>query len=307
MTDGESPPATADATPSETVREMRRAVRAVRREGQKAAVVVATVDAALALLATTLFFRVVAIEAVPTSLAVPGAVASLLAVVGERSVGTPTVHGAVYLGLGAGAVVFVADLARQLRKPLVVRFERANPSVAEALRTARDAVDDGADSTMARRLYADVLTRLRETSSLGLVDVRRLALALALVLGISVANVAVVAVDVQVAVDVGGGAGASGGPAPSSEYGGLEDPDSVLGDPTDVGTEGDDLNASIPTSGDGGSGNVSGAPSAYASGGFGGGATVESQQAGFTEQERLEDADLIREYNLRIRETDDDQ
>jgi hypothetical protein len=305
MTGDDSPPGE-DAAPSEERAQMRRAVRAVRREGQKAAVIVATVDAALALLATTLIFRVVALDAVPTAVPLPEAFLSLVAAGTGRAVVTSTVHGAVYLGLAVGVVVFAVDVARQLRKPLVTRFERANPSVSEALRTARDAVDDDADTTMARRLYEDVLTRLRETSSVGLVDVRRLGLALALLIGVAVANVAVVAVDVQVAVDVGGGT-QSDGPARPSEYGGLEDPDSVLGDPTDVGTGGDDINASIPTSGDGGSGNASGGPSAYDAGGFGGDATVESQQAGFAEQERLDDAELIREYNLQIRQTDDDQ
>jgi hypothetical protein len=292
--------------PSEERRRMRRAVGAVRREGRKAAVVVATVDATLALLATTLLFRLVAVDAVPTAVPLPGPLLDLVAAATGRPVAATTVHGSVYLGVAVGAVVFVADVARQLRRPLVERFEGANPSVAEALRTARDAVDSGADSAMARRLYDDVLARLRETSSIGLVDGRRLVVAIFLLAGVAVGNVAVVAVDVQVTVDTDGREQAGGSTQPDN-YGGLEDPDSVLGDPTDVGTGGDDLNASIPTSGDGGTGNASDAPSAYDASGFGGDATVESQQAGFDEAERLEDADIIREYNLRIRETDDDQ
>jgi hypothetical protein len=292
--------------PSDRRRRMRQAVRAVRREGKKAAVIVATVDAAVALLAVTFFFRVVAVDAVPAAVPLPGPLLPLAGSAPGDAATTPTVHGAVYAGVGAALVVFALDVGRQLRHPPVVRFEGVNPSVAEALRTARDAVEDGAETTMAHRLYDDVLTRLRETSSVGLLDLRRLGVGVVLLVALAVGNVAVVTEDIQIQVD-GDGTGGGDGTTRPSEYGGLQDPDSVLGEPTDVGTDGDDINASIPTSGDGGTGNVSSAPSSYDASGFSGDASVESQQAGFAEQERIDDAELIRDYNLRIRQTDDDQ
>lgn len=44
----------------------------------------------------------------------------------------------------------------------------------------------------------------------------------------------------------------------------------------------------------------------YNTGGFGDGTAVEAQRAGFAPSEVLEDADLIREYNLQIREEEDE-
>jgi hypothetical protein len=70
-----------------------------------------------------------------------------------------------------------------------------------------------------------------------------------------------------------------------------------------AGTE--ELDASVDTSGSGsGNGTDAESAAAYADSGFDTDGSIESQRAGFSERERLEDAELIREYNLRIREED---
>jgi hypothetical protein len=96
------------------------------------------------------------------------------------------------------------------------------------------------------------------------------------------------------------------GSSVTDEYEGLQDPDSVLGDAEDVDAGDEAVNATVGSEGGGGNESRS-APEAYDSG-FGGPGTTEteSQQAGFAEQERLEDAELIREYNLRIRQESED-
>ncbi|MFB6161178.1 MAG: hypothetical protein ABEJ61_08385 [Haloferacaceae archaeon] len=275
---------------------MRRGIRAVRREGRKAALIYATVDAVLALLLVNLLLRVTALPSVPSALPVPGAAVA---------VGAPaTVDLAVVAGVVAGIGAFGADLALRLRRPLVERFESVNPEVSEALRTARDAVEAGRESRMATRLYDETVERLGETSSLGLLDLRRIAVTILLVALLAPASVHVVAVDYQVTFDGGEEAPRDGTSTTDSEYEGLQNPDQVLGDPEDVRAGDRSIDTTLPTQGSG-SGNASAAES-YDSGGYAGSAVeVESQQAGFAEQERLEDAELIREYNLRIREEEE--
>ena len=280
----------------ETPRErMERAVRAVRREGQKAALVSATVEAVAALLLVDLTVAVVPVGGVPEQVALPVALHPALA----------SVDTGPLAALVAGVVVFGAGLWLRLRRPAVERFGEVNPEVAEALRTARDAVEDGAESRMASRLYEETVERLAETSSLGLLEVRRVAVALVLVAVLAPASIGATATGVELAVGGADGPTVPGSEAPD-EYEGLQDPNSVLGDPDDVEAGSEELNATVESSG--GGGNASRAASgAYDSGFAGAGsAETETQQAGFAEQERLEDAELIREYNLRIRQDEDD-
>ncbi|MFB6280893.1 MAG: hypothetical protein ABEH40_02610 [Haloferacaceae archaeon] len=291
---------TGDRTPRER---MRRAVRAVRREGRKAAAIGAAAEAVAVVLAANLALDVAA-ELLPGALdrSVP------LPVPGGRPAAAPlpaSVDATVVVAVGAGALAGAVAYRLRVRRPTVERFEAVNPPVAEALRTARDALAAGRDGPMADRLYESVLDRLERCSSLGLLGVRRLAVTVAVVVLLGAANVGVTVVDPGLGLGGGPGepAAASGGApaADSDEYGGLRNPDEVLGDPEDVSAGDETLNASVPARG---SGNGSGSTGSYPTGGFAGSTSVESQQAGFAEAERLEDAELIREYNLRIREED---
>ena len=282
--------------PEELTTRMRRAVRAVRREGRKAAALHAAAEAVAVVLAGNLAMAVAG-DALPDALA-----ASIPLPLPQSRWLPGAVDATALVALGAGAVTAVVAYWLRVRRPTVERFEAINPPVAEALRTARDAVRAERTGPMAERLYESVLARLQECSSLGLIGVRRLAVTLVLVALLGAANVQVAVVDVG--IGLGGSetpeAGAPG--AQDDDYRGLQNPDSVLGDPEDVSEGSEDVNATLPSRG-GGNGSMT--AESYSSSGFADSRDVEGQQAGFAEQERLEDAELIREYNLRIREDDD--
>ena len=315
-TDGESGDRTAarDADPVETdaaaaetdnsTLRMRAALAEVRREGRKVAFLYAALDAALVALAVNLLLRLFRPESLAAAIRFPASVAGTAGVVPR------TIHGASLVGLALGVVAFGAEFLLRTRRPLVEQFESANPSVREALRTARDSVDHGANSAMARRLYEDVLDGLRGTSSFELVGTRRVVVTALLVVVVSLASiqVAVVGLDLTDTFDGGGGDGPQGRPTedPSDEDEELRDGEQILGDAENVSAGDESINASVQGTGSGeGQGGSTAPPSAYDDGGFAD-AAVESQEAGYAEAENVEDADLIREYNLQIRERDDE-
>lgn len=261
--------------------EVANALREIRREGYKIAFIYGIVDAALVTLCVNMVFQ----------LLTPAWV--------EGSIATPVVDVAVpramLVAVGLGLLVLVVETVFRARRPIVEQFEAANPDIREMLRTARDAVAADRNSRMAGVLYGDVLERLRETSSIGLVDLRRLSGTLLVVVLLSVASIQVAVVNIDF-----GGPDASGGPGDrDSSYDGLRDGDAVLGDAEDVSAGDNDLDAEISGSGEGNA-PPGGAPSSYDSGGIPSG-DVESQQAGFSSGERLEDSELIRDYNLELR------
>ena len=277
---------------------IKKAIRAIRREGRQIALIYAVVDgvAATVLLNVALTF----FDAVPYGpYPLPGAFATLVSLLTGVTVTQVTVPGSAVVAAGAGLVVAAAEFGYRIRKPVVEQFEAANPELKEALRTARDAVDDGAETRMALALYEDVLDRLRDASSVGLIDLRRLAATLVLVAAVSLVGVQAAVVDVE--FDPFGDDGqAGGGGARDPTYEGLKDPDNVLGDPEDVEAGDVDLDAPVSTGGSStGEGDAAGR--SYDTSGLSSSA-IESQQAGYAPEEELEDADLIREYNLRIRE-----
>ena len=161
---------------------------------------------------------------------------------------------------------------------------------------------------MARRLYESVLADLKRASSVGLLDLRRVAVTVLLITAVSVATIQVAVVDISLAgLDDGSDSGVQTG-GTDADYTGLQDGSAILGDPEDVPEGSEDLDATIDTSGSGsGDGTDAESAASYEDSGFAGPETVESQRAGFTEREQLEDAELIREYNLRIREETDNE
>ena len=297
------------------------ALREIRREGWKVATVYALVDAALLTLAVNLLLRVTPPPGLPASVPVPAGIADAISATGPP----PSIETAAIVGVAVGALAFAVESALRVRRPLVEQFEAANPEVREALRTARDVAerspasnrnssnsgnvsDDGEETTMAVALYEDVLGRLRNTSSVGLIDLRRVAATVLLVTLVSVATVHVAVVDLEI---TGLGSGPNAGPdanverTPDRQYEGLNDGSSILGDAENVSAGDEELEAELPSQG-GGDGDASAdAPAAYDSGGFSGEASVEGQAAAFGGDDRAEDAELIREYNLKIRSKDD--
>jgi hypothetical protein len=280
---------------------MRRAITEVRREGYKVTLIYAVVDAAFAALVVNLLVQVLKPSQLPTTLPWPTVLFDAIV----RYAGAPPgpLQTSVVVGIAAGVVVFVVEFAVRTRRPFVEQFEGANPEVREALRTARDTVRAGRDSRMALALYEDVLARLRRTSSIGLVNLKRVFLTVLVISVVSVASIQVAVVDLDIGDFDGADAGDTGSDR-ESEYEGLQDANDVLGEPEDVSAGEETLNTTLSTEGGGDDGSASSAP-AYESSGFSGTADVEGQEAGFAESEQLEDAELIREYNLRIRAEDD--
>ena len=288
---------TATETPQSRKR-IEQAIRAVRREGRQIALIYAVVDGVTATVVLNVALTV--LEVVPYGpYLLPNVFATFVSLLTGVTVTQVSVPGSAVVAAGVGLVVAVAEFGYRIRKPVVEQFEAANPELREALRTARDAVADDAETRMALALYEDVLERLRDASSVGLLDLRRLAATLVLVAAVSLVGVQAAVVDVEFDPFDGGGAGGTdGGREPT--YEGLRDPDRVLGDPEDVEAGDVDLEAPVSTEGSStGEGDAAGR--SYDTSGLSSSA-VESQQAGYAPQEELEDADLIREYNLRIRE-----
>lgn len=294
---GDAETAEANDDPQER---MEAALREIRREGWKAACVYAVVDAVAVLLAINLAVTVLDPAWAPAGVDLPASAADRLAAL-PGVAGSASVPGSALLGAGVGLVVFVAEAGWRVRQPLVERFEAGNPSVAEALRTARDAVEDGADTEIARRLYTDVLERLQNTSSLALVDLRRVGLTVVLMLVLSVAVVQAAVFEVTVGGD--GDASVENDTADESvDFGGLQDGSSVLGESEPVASGEENRTAQVESTR--GSDEVEEPEEFPGPGGAGGGTggSVESQQAGFAQPEEIEDAELVREYNVRIRQ-----
>jgi hypothetical protein len=302
-TGGEGP---ADDGRAQARERMAAAIAEVRREGKKAAFVYAVVDAVLIFLLVNLLLTVLSPVELPTQLSVPAAVTDPVGTAVGRSVSGLSFPTGAVVGLLAGGAWFLGEYLYRVRQPLVEQFEAANANVTDALRTARDAVEDGAETRMAARLYEDVLDGLKQSSSVALVDSRRLLGTLVVVILLSLATVQVAVVDIGL-LDRDPVETESPNDRPSN-YEGLEDGDAILGDSEDVQAGDENLTAEIDsTGGDEEVDRSQSFPSSPDTGGPGSGSgTVDSQQAGFAGQEDVEDADLIREYNLRIREQDTD-
>ena len=282
--DPEEPVPVEDVPADELRDRVEAAVDQVRSEARKAAAVHAVVDGAVVLLAVNLVLAVVEVS-------LPGPGWADIALAGV-------------LGLATGVTEFLL----RTRTPLVEQFEAVNPAVREALRTARDAAADGADTRMARRLYADVLDGLRSASSDDLISRRHVSAGVVLVLVLAVGTVGVTAAGIELGLGGGGedAAPGDGGPgsSPGTIYDGLQDGDAVLGEETNVSGGDDEQDVVIG----GSAGDAGGAPTtdrSYETGGFASEAAYDAQQAGFDAPDDVENADIIREYNLRIREDEE--
>ena len=292
---------------------IRRAIKEVRREGYKAAFIVSAVEAAVGFALANLALSVVTVPALAGEVALPLAVVDVLQQLGG-AVAPSTIPIRTLAAIALGTVVALLTFALRLRRPSVERFERANPTVAEALRTARDAVADDTDNPVARALYTDVVARLRDTSSVGLLPLRRLAVMVVLVIVASLLSVQATVVGVQLAAVDGAGSvegpdeavgTPAGGGRQTPEYEGLQSGEDVLGDPEDVEAGSENLSAVLSSQTAPGESEQersyerSGLPSSDES-------AVDPRQAGYEAPEELEDADLIREYNLQIRSDDEE-
>jgi hypothetical protein len=278
------------------------AIGAIRREAWKAAVTAAVVEAAAVFLGANLALAAVDPSWLPDRLRVPTSVTDPVGSALGRDLGTVAVPGSATVATAVGAVALAVAVWLRLREPLVEQFEAVNPAVAEKLRTARDAVEADADSRMARRLYDEVLADLRESSAVGLLNGARLGAVAVVIATLSLATVQVAVVDL--ALFDRPQPETNGSADEPTNYTGLLDGDRVLGDREEVSAGDDNQTAEIESSGGGRDveedRTFPDRGSSGADGGDSGG--VDSQQAAFAAPEQVEDADLVREYNRRIRD-----
>ncbi|MFP4632371.1 MAG: hypothetical protein ACLFMT_02915 [Halobacteriales archaeon] len=192
--------------------EIQNAVREIRREALKASSIHALVEGALVFVAAVAVFALA--DYTPTLLSVDVTVPAAAAV----------------------AVAFAAvDFWLLYRNRSVETYEDLNPGVAEKLRTARDVSRRREDTTPARVLYSEVLEDLKQTSSHGFVDARRMVFVVVLVLCIGTTAIAGsvaefdsidTARDYVLGSDDGEGDGVESAPARGdAEYGGVQDAD----------------------------------------------------------------------------------
>ena len=281
--------AAADSTDPSDRDDVEAALAEIRRECRKVAFVYASLDAVCVLLAVRFAATLVALPALGIE-------------VGTSvfdSLGAPAPSVGTVLALLAGVVAFAAEFRLRTRRPAAEQFEAANPEVSEALRTARDAARDDRSNPMVRALYADVLDRLRETSSVNLLNATRLAATFVLAVAVSLATVQTAVIGIELGVT---GPTQPGDSTPgdsdddvlSTESVALQDGEEVLGDPTDVSAGSENLSAAVDAS-PGGEGdrdwNYEGG-----SGEGGDESAADPQRAGFTSPERVEDAALVQRY-----------
>lgn len=265
--------------PDDGVRTMRRALTAVRREGYKAAVIYAALDGTLLGLATTLLVTLLHVDVFPRP----------------------------YPGVVVGGVGAVGAFVYRVRRPLIERFEAVNPEVHEALRTARDTIEADDTSPMARALYADVIDRLQHTSSIGLLDLPRIGARFVLVFALSLAIIQASLIGFELGAGPAGPIAGDGnavpptGPTPTP--GSLQPGDEVLGEPETITPGGEDLETTLRRQAGAGDDEQQ---REYETGGLSDDGPIEAERAGYAPPDQLENAELIKEYNLRIREERDD-
>lgn len=281
--------------------DVRSALAEIRREQYKVAVVHASLEAAVVALAANLLVGVASLPALDATV-----LASVVA-----SSGVPAPDLGTVLALLAGVAAFAAGVGLRVRRPAAESFEAANPEVAEALRTARDSVRDDRANPVALALYEDVLDRLGETSSVGLLDTTRLAatVLLAFVLSLASVQTAVVGLDLagppsDAAVGEAGDSGADRAALANASTPTLQDGDELLGEPSEVDAGSENLTASVGSS-PGGEGDE--ARNYDRDGGGSDGGAVAPERAGFDSPERVEDADLVARYARELggNQTDD--
>lgn len=283
---------TADTTEGDPD-EIQAALAEIRRECRKVAFVYASLDAACVLLVVGFVAGAVGLPVLDTEVAAGS----------FESVGLPAPDLGTLAAVVSGVVAFLAEFHLRTRNPAAEQFEAANPEVREALRTARDAAQSGQANPMTRALYADVLERLRETSSVGLLNATRLAATVALAFALSLAMVQTAVVGVDLGVGASGtgpgSGGATGGPTDQSalpnQTADLQNGDEVLGEPTDVTAGSENLSAAVSAS-PGSEGERDWNYDNDASSSGEDADEVDAQRAGFSSPDRVEDAALVQRY-----------
>ncbi|WP_065757383.1 DUF7502 family protein [Haloquadratum walsbyi] len=286
--------------------QIKRALAEIRKEGFKIAVVYAVVDAAIVTLLINIILLFVGIPlGMPSRVPIPSAIVTILRDTIAITITEPTIATGAVLGVGIGLLIIPIEVGIRIRRPLVDQFAAANPSLQESLQTARDATEANQQSAIVKRLYDDVLKGLNQASSIGLINLRRVATAVVILMILSGATVQLAVVDLSLDEFGADSAVTVAGDREETEYSGLKNGSSILGDETSIREGQQTQNATISTSGSDGGGNADrDSPTAYTNSGFSA-EDVQTQQAAFDSDEAVQNAALIREYNLAIRDNSD--
>ena len=294
--------------------ELLAAVSEIDREARKAAFLQAALDAMLVFVALRLALRLTppgggsgALVSVP----LPGGLAGALGGVGIILPDPVTVSAAGAATALTGVAWFVADALLRYDRLGIERFEADNPVVEEALRTARDTAEVDADNPVATELYRDVLGRLEDTSSRAFLRRRQLVAVVAGIAFVSAATVGVAGLGLSPIgtggdADVGavGGAGGGGGGGAGGESSGSGGGADLLGEEGEVERGTDDRSLRLRGEGEG----QAGGGGDYSGGSFDADpGSVEASRAEFSEEERPEEAELVRAYTERIRGGESDE
>ena len=287
-------------TETETNAEMvLQAEKEIRREGAKAAFLHGVVEATAFFVIAYFALFTVQPDAIPETVPVEAA-----------GVAVP---GAVVVSTVLALVFLVADAYLIYRRRTLEYFEDVNPHINEALRTARDAAERGEENEMAEALYEDVLEELKSTSSDGFVSIPRMAGSVLLVFALAFLLLSATLggfsggqslfSDETTAQGGGGGAGESeggGGGGEGETQQEQQSSEDVLGESGEVSRGTDERNVELDRSGSGGEGG-GGTGSVGEGREYGEGVSVEGQRTEFSPEEEIEDAELVKEYNLRVR------
>jgi len=272
---------------------MREAIAEIRWEERKAALIYAAVDAAF----------------VGATIGFIGAFVDLRSMV---AVDVPAgVSPTTLLAVGASLLVLSVEFVYRLRRPPCDLFESYHFEVDPALRTARDVSTAGHDQPMAQKLYGDVLQELRGASSTKMLRGKRLAVPLLVAMLFSLGTVQLAAVGLDLGA-VQDAATSPNDPSAVMDAGNqpinseLQDGSQVLGNATNVSAGSDPLNATVSATGGSGEGSVN-PDNTQSLSSSAGPSQIDAPRTGFSDPGEIENGELIKEYNIAVREDQNDE
>jgi len=268
------------------------AEKEIRVEGAKAAFLHAVVEATLAALAGVFFLS--------------------SSEIGPESVGP--LSGPVAVSIFVALLFGVSSFYLTYRRRTLETFEELNPNVREALRTARDSARDGEETEMAQHLYEDVAEQLKSTSAEGFVSLKRVMASVGLIVavglfllhasffGVGGPGDGLFGLDENAGGDSAPDDGQQAGEGGATQYDELRDPEEVMGEEGEVlqGTEEEQVQ--LRTGGEGEGGEIGERGTTGEIEDRVGESNVDAQRAEFAPEEEIEDAELVKEYNLRVRD-----
>jgi hypothetical protein len=208
-------------------------------------------------------------------------------------------------------VFIIIDFLITYRSRDIYKMEKDNPRLQYALRTAKEGSDrEEEPNIMEKRLYEDVLDELKKSSSKGFVNGKRFVFIFGLMFvmgGVSVGSdytgfgLSDVGEGLGISSDGNQDSSGSSG-SQQNQYDSLQDPDDVLGEEGEVTRGSDTEDIELRQSGSGSSGEEDSQSNYESDNSYPTTSSVEGVRSEYNNEEEIEDSDLVKEYNLRIRE-----